>query len=104
MPTKVAGKTGNGTEIEDDHQGTHGRSGENTPIVILRYKDGESRAADRVGMFEARAIAMQIENPSTPRRRRTTSFATSSTIWTPPYEDRGQRPPGHPFYALIDPP
>ena len=39
----------------------------NTPIVILRDKDGDRVLPIWVGIFEARAIAMQIENLSTPR-------------------------------------
>ena len=39
----------------------------NTPIVILRDKDGQRVLPIWVGMFEANAIALQIENISTPR-------------------------------------
>src|ERR1700742_4128248 len=39
----------------------------NTPIVILRDKDGERVLPIWVGVFEANAIALQIENVSTPR-------------------------------------
>jgi uncharacterized protein len=39
----------------------------NTPIVILRDKEGERVLPIWVGMFEANAIALQIENQSTPR-------------------------------------
>jgi bifunctional DNase/RNase len=39
----------------------------NTPIVILRDKDGERVLPIWVGMFEANAIALQIENLATPR-------------------------------------
>src|ERR671933_467967 len=39
----------------------------NTPIVILRDKDGERVLPIWVGIFEANAIALQIENVSTPR-------------------------------------
>ena len=39
----------------------------NMPIVILRDKDGSKTLPIWVGMFEANAIALQIENISTPR-------------------------------------
>jgi bifunctional DNase/RNase len=39
----------------------------NMPIVILRDKDGTRTLPIWVGMFEANAIALQIENISTPR-------------------------------------
>jgi bifunctional DNase/RNase len=39
----------------------------NMPIVILRDKDGAKTLPIWVGMFEANAIALQIENISTPR-------------------------------------
>jgi uncharacterized protein len=39
----------------------------NMPIVILRDKDGERVLPIWVGIFEANAIAMQIENVETPR-------------------------------------
>ena len=39
----------------------------NMPIVILRDKDGARTLPILVGMFEANAIALQIENISTPR-------------------------------------
>jgi bifunctional DNase/RNase len=39
----------------------------NMPIVILRDKDGEKVLPIWVGLFEANAIALQIENVSTPR-------------------------------------
>jgi hypothetical protein len=39
----------------------------NTPIVILRDKDGEKVLPIWVGIFEANAIALQIENIATPR-------------------------------------
>ena len=39
----------------------------NMPIVILRDKDGARTLPIWVGMFEANAIALQIENISTPR-------------------------------------
>src|SRR5215210_4239457 len=39
----------------------------NTPIVILRDKDGEKVLPIWVGLFEANAIALQIENVETPR-------------------------------------
>jgi uncharacterized protein len=39
----------------------------NTPIVILRDKEGQRVLPIWVGIFEANAIALQIENLSTPR-------------------------------------
>ena len=39
----------------------------NTPIVILRDKDGQKVLPIWVGIFEANAIALQIENVATPR-------------------------------------
>src|ERR1700724_724192 len=39
----------------------------NSPIVILRDKDGERVLPIWVGIFEANAIALQIENIPTPR-------------------------------------
>jgi len=39
----------------------------NTPIVILRDKDGQRMLPIWVGIFEANAIALQIENVTTPR-------------------------------------
>src|SRR5207302_9004487 len=39
----------------------------NMPIVILRDKDGQKVLPICVGIFEANAIALQIENISTPR-------------------------------------
>jgi len=39
----------------------------NLPIVILRNKDGEKVLPIWVGMFEANAIALQIEKVDTPR-------------------------------------
>ena len=39
----------------------------NMPIVILKDKDGERVLPIWVGIFEANAIALQIENIATPR-------------------------------------
>jgi bifunctional DNase/RNase len=39
----------------------------NTPIVILKDKEGERVLPIWVGVFEANAIALQIENVATPR-------------------------------------
>ncbi|OFW12193.1 MAG: hypothetical protein A3F69_04345 [Acidobacteria bacterium RIFCSPLOWO2_12_FULL_66_10] len=39
----------------------------NMPIVILRDKDGQKMLPIWVGIFEANAIALQIENIETPR-------------------------------------
>ena len=39
----------------------------NMPIIILRDKDGEKVLPLWVGVFEANAIALQIENIQTPR-------------------------------------
>ena len=39
----------------------------NTPIIVLRDKEGQKVLPIWVGMLEANAIALQIENISTPR-------------------------------------
>src|SRR5678816_2123376 len=39
----------------------------NMPIIILRDKEGQKVLPIWVGIFEANAIALQIENISTPR-------------------------------------
>ena len=39
----------------------------NMPIIILRDKDGQRVLPIWVGVFEANAIALQIENVQTPR-------------------------------------
>src|SRR6476661_8785168 len=39
----------------------------NTPIVILKDKEGDRVLPIWVGIYEANAIALQIENVSTPR-------------------------------------
>jgi len=39
----------------------------NTPIIILRDRDGQRVLPIWVGVFEANAIALQIENVTTPR-------------------------------------
>lgn len=39
----------------------------NMPIIILRDKDGQRQLPIWVGVFEANAIALQIENVTTPR-------------------------------------
>ena len=39
----------------------------NMPIIILRDKDGQKVLPIWVGIFEANAIALQIENIATPR-------------------------------------
>ncbi len=39
----------------------------NVPIIILRDRDGQKVLPIWVGIFEANAIALQIENVSTPR-------------------------------------
>jgi bifunctional DNase/RNase len=39
----------------------------NTPIVILRDKDGQKVLPIWVGLYEANAIAIQMENVATPR-------------------------------------
>ena len=40
----------------------------NMPIVILRDREGQRVLPIWVGIFEANAIALQIENVTTPRR------------------------------------
>jgi bifunctional DNase/RNase len=39
----------------------------NMPIIILRDQDGQRLLPIWVGVFEANAIALQIENVQTPR-------------------------------------
>ena len=43
----------------------------NMPIIILRDEDGQRVLPIWVGIFEANAIALQIENVATPRPKRT---------------------------------
>jgi len=52
----------------------------NTPIVILKDKEGDRVLPIWVGLFEANAIALQIENVATPRPM-THDFETSSPTW-----------------------
>ena len=68
MPTSKAqdGKT-TGTQIEMTIKGLMVDPITNTPIVILRDKDGQKVLPIWVGIFEANAIALQIENIATPR-------------------------------------
>src|ERR1700741_116688 len=54
-------------QIEMTIKGLMGDPITNMPIIILRDKDGEKVLPIWVGMFEANAIALQIENISTPR-------------------------------------
>jgi bifunctional DNase/RNase len=56
-----------GTQVEMTIKGLMVDPITNTPIVILRDKDGERVLPIWVGIFEANAIALQIENLSTPR-------------------------------------
>src|SRR5206468_6834897 len=54
-------------QIEIDNKGLMVDPITNMPIVILRDKDGQKVLPIWVGLFEANAIALQIENVSTPR-------------------------------------
>ena len=56
-----------GTQIEMTIKGLMVDPITNTPIVILRDKDGQRVLPIWVGVFEANAIALQIENVSMPR-------------------------------------
>src|SRR3982750_2412702 len=54
-------------QIEMAIKGLMGDPITNMPIVILRDKDGQRVLPIWVGIFEANAIALQIENVATPR-------------------------------------
>ena len=54
-------------QIEMTIKGLMGDPITNMPIVILRDKDGQRVLPIWVGIFEANAIALQIENIATPR-------------------------------------
>ena len=56
-----------GTQVEMTIKGLMVDPITNTPIVILRDKDGQRVLPIWVGLFEANAIALQIENVSVPR-------------------------------------
>jgi len=60
-------KASESTQIEMTIKGLMVDPITNTPIVILRDKDGQRVLPIWVGLFEANAIALQIENVSTPR-------------------------------------
>jgi bifunctional DNase/RNase len=53
--------------IEMSIQGLMVDPNTNMPIVILKDKDGDRKLPIWVGIFEANAIALQIENIATPR-------------------------------------
>jgi uncharacterized protein len=67
MSTKAADDRQPGTQIEMTIKGLMVDPITNTPIVILRDKEGQRVLPIWVGIFEANAIALQIENQSTPR-------------------------------------
>jgi bifunctional DNase/RNase len=67
MPLKAAEGKRPGTQVEMTIKGLMVDPVTNTPIVILRDKDGQRVLPIWVGLFEANAIALQIENLSTPR-------------------------------------
>jgi bifunctional DNase/RNase len=58
---------GSGMQIEMTIKGLMVDPITNTPIIILRDKDGQRVLPIWVGVFEANAIALQIENVTTPR-------------------------------------
>jgi uncharacterized protein len=60
-------QTGSGTLIEMTIKGLMVDPITNMPIVILKDKGGERVLPIWVGIFEANAIALQIENVATPR-------------------------------------
>jgi uncharacterized protein len=62
----VAGKAG-AMQIEMTIKGLMVDPVTNMPIIILRDKEGQKVLPIWVGIFEANAIALQIENVSTPR-------------------------------------
>jgi len=63
----MAIKASDSTQIEMTIKGLMVDPITNTPIVILRDKEGQRVLPIWVGLFEANAIALQIENVSTPR-------------------------------------
>ena len=67
MGTKSGVDKREGTQIEMTIKGLMVDPITNTPIVILRDKEGQRVLPIWVGLFEANAIALQIENLSTPR-------------------------------------
>jgi len=60
-------KASDSTQVEMTIKGLMVDPITNTPIVILRDKEGQRVLPIWVGLFEANAIALQIENVSTPR-------------------------------------
>src|SRR3989475_8143754 len=64
---RAAQRVGAAMQIEMTIKGLMVEPVTNVPIVILRDKDGHKVLPIWVGMFEANAIALQIENISTPR-------------------------------------
>jgi hypothetical protein len=67
----------------------------NMPIVILKDKDGDRVLPIWVGIFEANAIALQIENVATPRPMTHDLLGTSSRTWRASRKSRGGlRPQG----------
>ena len=67
MGTRTGVEKREGTQIEMTIKGLMVDPVTNTPIVILRDKDGQKVLPIWVGIFEANAIALQIENIATPR-------------------------------------
>ncbi|HEX4346766.1 MAG TPA: bifunctional nuclease family protein [Vicinamibacterales bacterium] len=65
--TKAGAEKRGGHQIEMTIKGLMVDPVTNTPIVILRDKGGLRVLPIWVGLFEANAIALQIENLSTPR-------------------------------------
>ena len=53
----------------------------NMPIIVLRDEEGQRILPIWVGVFEANAIALQIENVQTPRPMTHDLLRTSSTTW-----------------------
>ena len=82
----------------------------NMPIVILRDKDGQKTLPIWVGMFEANAIALQLENVATPRTFNkhpcerwefwewwpTRNDVPFNGMWAVNEADRGHLTPGRP--------
>ena len=67
MRSKAAAGRQAGTQVEMTIKGLMVDPVTNTPIVILRDKDGQRVLPIWVGLFEANAIALQIENLSMQR-------------------------------------
>jgi bifunctional DNase/RNase len=74
----------------------------NTPIVILKDKEGDRVLPIWVGLFEANAIALQIENVATPRPMTHDLLRNIITdLDGPGRSHRGQRPEGEHLLRVV---